>query len=308
MVDLQGLTMSHRSCIKYMTTIAALDQQYYPESLGKTYIINAPWIFPALWKLIRGMLDPVTTEKIHVLGHNYQEVLRERFDPNDLPSEYGGSCRCEAGCIPEYTEQQALQIVAEAERKLNPDELTLNAGQQHVVRQEMGPWGGSLQVYFKSAKSDIGFQAVFTPLHPAPSAAHSKGRRRSSTDQVPVLTVPPAAAASASSSASSASSAPSVRECPYGETVWQEHARFPPQQPHKLSFVTDYPGVAVLTFDNRHSWRHAEPFKYKVQYTQGKEGVRKEHIMGMMQHQQQQQHSHSAAQEEEGEDAATNGA
>ena len=274
--------MTHRSCVKYMKTVAALDQQYYPESLGKTYIINAPWIFPALWKLIKGALDPVTTEKIHVLGSNYQEVLRERFEANDLPSEYGGTCKCAGGCIPEFTEQQALQIVAEAERKLNPDELTLAAGQTHAIRQEMGPWGGTLQVYFKAAKSDVGFHAVFTPAHPAPSAAanHNKGRRRSSTDQTP------SNAASSSAAGGGGGGGVAVRECPYGELVWQEHSRFAHQQPHKMKFVTDYAGTAVLTFDNRHSWRHAETFKYKVQYTEGKEGVRKEGMMNILAHDQ----------------------
>jgi hypothetical protein len=41
-------------------------------------------------------------------------------------------------------------------------------------------------------------------------------------------------------------------------------------------FVTDYPGVAVFTFDNRHSWRHALSFRFKVKYTAGPEGVKKE--------------------------------
>ena len=289
-VDLQGLTMAHRSCLKYMRTIAALDASVYPESLGKTYIINAPWIFPALWKLIRGSLDPVTADKIVVLGHDYKDVLRERFDPADLPAEYGGSCHCEGGCIPEYTEAQALRVVEEVERKLSLDELTLTAGQQHVVRLDTGVWGGTVQVYFKSLKSDVGFQAVFTPKQPSASAPHpNKNRRKSSTSDAAALmrssaAVDPSTSSSSSSSSSAAAassaSAPSpsssMRECPYAEAVWQEHARFVPQQPHKMRFVTDYAGVAVLTFDNRHSWRHAETFRFKVTLTEGKEGVRKE--------------------------------
>ena len=235
------------------------------ESLGKTYIINAPWIFPALWKLIKGALDPVTVDKIHVLGTNYQEVLRERFEPQDLPAEYGGTCRCAGGCIPEKTEAEALAIVAEAEKKLNLDEMTLSASQSHVVKLELGSWGGTVAVYLKSFKSDIGFQAVFAPKHPSAAAA-LKNRRKSNTG----------AETKSSAVDVAQSSSGAVRECPYGETVWQEHHRFVPQQPHKMTFVSDYAGTATLTFDNRHSWRHAETFRFKVNYTEGKEGVKKE--------------------------------
>ena len=315
-VDLQGLTMSHRSCLKsqhnttqhhsnahsglrgfthvslcwcgvwgctvgecgvfrFMTTVAALDSQYYPESLGKTYIINAPWIFPALWKLIRGSLDPVTAEKIHVLGHNYQEVLRERFESADLPSEYGGTCRCAGGCIPEFTEAEAMVVIEQAEKKLNLEEMTLSAGQQHSVKLDFGPWGGSVHVYLKSLKADIGFQAVFTPKHPSAVAVSLKGRRKSSTGETKSGAVD-AVSLLASPSSSASSSSTGVRECPYGETTWQEHHRFPPQVPNKMTFVSDYAGTAVLTFDNKHSWRHAETFRFKISVTEGKEGVKKE--------------------------------
>ena len=80
-----------------------------------------------------------------------------------------------------------------------------------------------------------------------------------------------------SSAASSSSSTVSeVRECPYGERVWQQHEKKACQQPHKGKFVTDYAGTATFTFDNKHSWRHAEKLAFTIKYEEGKPGVSKE--------------------------------
>ena len=269
-VDLSGLTMSHRQCLKYMRTITALDQQYYPESLGKTYVINAPWIFPALWKLVKALLDPVTAEKVTVLGSNYKDVLRERFELKDLPAEYGGECRCQGGCIPVFTEQQALAVVAEAERDLHLEEVTLAAGQVHTVKLATGEFGGTFTYYWKSYKADVGFQAVFTPSHPSARAVQQQQaglhhRRKSSAE-----------AKAVEASAASGSTVSEVRECPYGERVWQSHEKLPCQQPHKGKFVTDFAGQAVFSFDNKHSWRHSEKMAFTIRYEEGKPGINKE--------------------------------
>ena len=242
-VDLAGLTMSHRQCLKYMRTITALDQQYYPESLGKTFVINAPWIFPALWKLVKAMMDPVTAEKVTVLGGNYKDVLRERFELKDLPAEYGGECRCQSGCIPVFTEQQAVAVVLEAERDLHLEEVTLAAGAAHTVTLRTGEYGGTFTYYWKSFKADVGFQATFTPARPSARALQQQQqqggglhhRRKSSAEAK-------AAEISAAASAASSSVVSEVRECPYGERVWQQHEKFACQQPHKGKFVTDYAG------------------------------------------------------------------
>lgn len=50
-------------------------------------------IFTPLWALLRPWLDPVTRAKFHVLGSNYQSVLLEYIDPEELPEEYGGKCQ-----------------------------------------------------------------------------------------------------------------------------------------------------------------------------------------------------------------------
>ena len=39
-------------------------QNHYPETLGKCFVVNAPWIFSTFWNMIKPMLDPVVAGKI----------------------------------------------------------------------------------------------------------------------------------------------------------------------------------------------------------------------------------------------------
>ena len=64
--------------------VLRIDQDYYPETLGEHFIINAPFIFTGTWALVKGWLDPVTAAKFHILGSDYQQVLRERIKPEHL--------------------------------------------------------------------------------------------------------------------------------------------------------------------------------------------------------------------------------
>jgi hypothetical protein len=64
--------------------VLRIDQDYYPETLGEHFIINAPFIFTGIWALVKGWLDPVTAAKFHILGSDYQQVLRERIKPEHL--------------------------------------------------------------------------------------------------------------------------------------------------------------------------------------------------------------------------------
>ena len=41
-----------------------MSQNYYPERLGKLYIINAPWGFGGIFSVVKRFLDPVTVAKI----------------------------------------------------------------------------------------------------------------------------------------------------------------------------------------------------------------------------------------------------
>jgi len=83
----------------YVIEASTIGQNYYPESMGKFYIINTPWAFTLLWAGIKIWLDPVTQEKITVLGSEYKTELLKQIDEANLPAVLnGGKCVCAGGC------------------------------------------------------------------------------------------------------------------------------------------------------------------------------------------------------------------
>ena len=83
-LDTRALATFHRTL--------AIDQAYYPERLQTLFMINAPWFFTATWAMVKNWIDPVTADKIKIVGSNFIDVLREHIDDTEIPPELGGSC------------------------------------------------------------------------------------------------------------------------------------------------------------------------------------------------------------------------
>ena len=98
-LDLKGVGITRVSAVyAYLKRASALSQNYYPERLGRLYLINAPWGFSSVFNVVKSFLDPVTVQKIHVLGSNYQQELLNEVPAENLPTLFGGTCECEGGC------------------------------------------------------------------------------------------------------------------------------------------------------------------------------------------------------------------
>ena len=99
-MDLKGVGLSKASSVySYIQSASGVSQNYYPERLGKLYIINAPWGFGAVFGMVKKLLDPVTVNKIHVLGSGYEKELLAQVPKENLPKSFGGSCDCAGGCM-----------------------------------------------------------------------------------------------------------------------------------------------------------------------------------------------------------------
>ena len=99
-MDLKGVGLSSVSSVYgYIKQASAISQDYYPERMGRFYLINAPWGFSGVFSIVKGFLDPVTVEKIHILGSGYQKELLAQVPKENLPKHLGGSCDCDGGCI-----------------------------------------------------------------------------------------------------------------------------------------------------------------------------------------------------------------
>jgi hypothetical protein len=67
-----------------------MSQDYYPELLGKSFIINAPWVFKGIWSIVKIWLDKRTTEKFVIDSGPASDKLAECMDIRILPTDLGG--------------------------------------------------------------------------------------------------------------------------------------------------------------------------------------------------------------------------
>ncbi|KAM0863445.1 hypothetical protein ACQ4PT_044583 [Festuca glaucescens] len=81
--------------------VQKIDGDYYPETLHQMFIVNAGAGFKLIWSTVKGLIDPKTSSKIHVLGTKYQSRLLEAIDASQLPDFLGGLCTCsnQGGCL-----------------------------------------------------------------------------------------------------------------------------------------------------------------------------------------------------------------
>jgi hypothetical protein len=82
----------------YVSRASKIGQDYYPECMGKFYIINAPYLFNGVWMLVKPLLDEVTVKKIEIMSNGHKEVLGKQIPPQNLPKMWGGLCDCPGGC------------------------------------------------------------------------------------------------------------------------------------------------------------------------------------------------------------------
>eukprot|EP01006_Ploeotia_vitrea_P051632 TRINITY_DN67580_c7_g1_i1.p1 TRINITY_DN67580_c7_g1~~TRINITY_DN67580_c7_g1_i1.p1 ORF type:complete len:497 (+),score=236.74 TRINITY_DN67580_c7_g1_i1:29-1492(+) len=166
-MDLAGLNMSCRKVMQYARYTSYMDGNYYPELMGQLIMINAPRAAPILWKMVKPMLDPVTQQKVVIMGSNYHDALAELIDPYNLPREYGGKCRCcgPRGCLPTSTPEEVAEAIKDY-REIAPETEMFNVAARYkkeVLVVTDKPEGATFEFYFKTAKRDINFAVKFEP-------------------------------------------------------------------------------------------------------------------------------------------------
>lgn len=95
--DMTGLKLSALSQIKLLTIITTIDDLNYPEKTLTYYIVNAPYIFSACWKVVKPLLHERTRRKVQVLPGCGRDDLLKIMDQGSLPhfcrKEGSGSSR-----------------------------------------------------------------------------------------------------------------------------------------------------------------------------------------------------------------------
>jgi hypothetical protein len=69
-------------------------QSYYPERLGRVFLIHVPYIFKAAWKMVYPFIDERTRKKIvFVADMDLDATLHDAIDDSQLLVEYGGKLK-----------------------------------------------------------------------------------------------------------------------------------------------------------------------------------------------------------------------
>ncbi|ODN04832.1 SEC14-like protein 2 [Orchesella cincta] len=95
--DLEGFSL--RQVTSYDVVEAAIRclkafDANYPESIKTVVIVNAPWAFQLMWKLIRPFLSEQTQSKLSFLGANkekWRETMLNYCEADQFPEYYGGT-------------------------------------------------------------------------------------------------------------------------------------------------------------------------------------------------------------------------
>ncbi|GMM37844.1 phosphatidylinositol/phosphatidylcholine transfer protein [Saccharomycopsis crataegensis] len=90
-LDLKGISITSASqVLSYVREASYIGQNYYPERMGKFFLINAPFGFSTAFRLFKPFLDPVTVNKIFILGYSYKSDLLKQIPEENLPVKFGG--------------------------------------------------------------------------------------------------------------------------------------------------------------------------------------------------------------------------
>lgn len=94
-MDVKGVGLKHLTgdVKSILGRITETDQNNYPETLGKTVIINAPTVFKMIWAMVRPMLDVRTQAKIEVAPSDYMKLLLKYVDADNIPDYLGGKSK-----------------------------------------------------------------------------------------------------------------------------------------------------------------------------------------------------------------------
>ncbi|XP_039635656.1 SEC14-like protein 2 [Perca fluviatilis] len=229
--DCEGLGLKHiwKPAIETYGEILTMYEENYPEGLKQVFLIKAPKMFPMAYNLIKHFLCEETRRKINVLGSNWQEVLRQHIDPDQLPVAYGGTRtdpdgdpRCRTminygGTVPRsYYVRDSVKVEYDCS-------VTVGRGSVFLLEYDVTAASSLLRWQFASDGADIGF------------GVYRRTKERGGQEVAEMLPV-----------------LPSER---YNAHLVPEDSRL----------TCTEPGVYVLRFDNSYSVLQSKRVSYKVE-------------------------------------------
>jgi len=96
-LDLRGLNigvLSNLHALNIFKEVQRIDQQNYPEMLRVTYIVNANWVFRAVWNVLKICFPARDHKKLRLVprGQKGLKMLREVIPEEHIPKIVGINC------------------------------------------------------------------------------------------------------------------------------------------------------------------------------------------------------------------------
>ncbi|WOL03861.1 phosphatidylinositol/phosphatidylcholine transfer protein SFH8-like [Canna indica] len=146
-LDVQGVGLKNfsKTARELIQRLQKIDNDNYPETLHRMFIVNAGPGFRLLWNTVKSFLDPKTTSKIHVLGAKFQSKLLEIIEPSELPEFLGGSCTCEGhGCLKSekgpWKDPNILKMVLSGEAQCARQIVTVSNSEGKIIAYAKPPF------------------------------------------------------------------------------------------------------------------------------------------------------------------------
>lgn len=95
-VDLKNVNISRMFDSKFkdfLKFVSVMSQDYYPEMLGKMFIVNAPFLFKGVWAVVKIWLDKKTKSKIEMHSDVPIKRIQEFVELDNLPAFLHGNCK-----------------------------------------------------------------------------------------------------------------------------------------------------------------------------------------------------------------------
>lgn len=91
-IDLLNVNAMTGPMISFAQALATVEQDNYPENLGRVFVVNCSTFFRLAWKLVKVFIDERTNKKINFCAANKAvEVLKESMPEEDIPTFCGGT-------------------------------------------------------------------------------------------------------------------------------------------------------------------------------------------------------------------------
>ena len=112
--------------VRRLNTILPVPDLYYPELVGETFVVNAPWVIHSLWGIVRHVLSREIQSRVIICGHERTpETMAKHIDAAQCPSYIFG-----VGEVPVMSREMADELGFSALSPQQIDALLVNQSEE----------------------------------------------------------------------------------------------------------------------------------------------------------------------------------